>query len=148
MDFVPLSHALLWVMGPFPRSMFNGPRMDVMDEIKRTRYLSIIITQVIAEESPDPVCISTPDILTEARSDDIIEMKIHAEASHEEYLVTSGDGKGKQLRGNFLGMYQSNPEHCYYMQVSTEEHPDKTKRKIRYQVNQRFICQDPIWTSK
>ena len=82
-------------MGPFPRSMFNGRGMEELDKIKRTkRYLNIIITNVIAEQSPGPVCISTPDILTEARSDDVIEMKIHAEASHEEYLVISGDSKG------------------------------------------------------
>ena len=122
-------------MGPFPHSMFRGRlKLEVLDEINKRpkRYVNIIITKVSADESPGPVCTSTPKMVSKIRSDVVEMMKIHAEASHEEYLVISGEGSGKQLRGNCLGMYQWDPEHCSYMQVSTEEHPDQTKRKGRY----------------
>ena len=127
-------------VGPFPR---GSPEtcMGVLDEINNKRHINIIITKVIAEESPVPVCISSPGILTEFRTEDVPEMKIHAEASNEEYLVISGDGKGKQLRGDCLGMYQWVQEHSHYIQVSTEENPDKTKRMRRY----LYQADDDCW---
>ena len=63
----------------------------------------------------------------------------------EEYLVISSEGKGKgkqlQLRGDCLGMYQWVPEHSHYIQVSTEENPDKTKRMRRY----LYQADDDCW---
>ena len=76
-----------------------------------------------------------------AKSLKVIVQKIISVKSHEEYLVISGEGTGTQLRGDCLGMYQWDPEHCYYMQVSTEEHPDKTKSKRRY----LYQADDECW---
>ena len=40
-----------------------------------------------------------------------------------------------------LGMYQLVPEHSYYIQVSTEENSDKTKRMRRY----LYQADDDCW---
>ena len=135
-------------MGPFPTgtahgSLDDGMVKDALDKIddNHKRYINIIITKVFAENPPVPVCISTPDTLTEIRSDDVIENKIHAETSHEQYLVISGDGKGKQLRGDCLGMYRWVPEDSFYIQVSTEEHLDEAKRRRRY----LYQADDDCW---
>ena len=56
-------------------------------------------------------------------------------------IVGDGDGKGKQLRGDCLGLYQCDPKYGYYIQVSTEEHHDKTKRLRRY----LYQADDDCW---
>ena len=84
-------------VGPFPKgqgSLDMALVTSVLEKIndKHKKYINIIITKVIVKESPGPVCISTPEIGTEIRSDNVVEMKIQAEASPAEYLVISGDG--------------------------------------------------------